>query len=154
MESLYPDIPRFYTAIAQWCMCLLYIGILKRRFSKFKTCILGGIFLMIQIVFLVLTENVPLEYWLVCMIISAAFMCVFIYLSCTSTPLQAVYCCACAFLLSEFLASMEWQVLLFLKNHNLYIHGMEYFIFAFIYVAVFIIGYLIERELLKKDFFY
>ena len=48
---------------------------------------------------------------------------------------------------------MEWQFLLFLKNHNLYIHGMEHFIFAFIYVAVFIIGYLIERELLKKDFF-
>ena len=70
-EILYPDIPRIYTAIAEWSMCLVYILFLSKRYYRRKTTVLCGAFLLVQILLLVLTGNVPLQYWILCMICAA-----------------------------------------------------------------------------------
>lgn len=152
MEMLYPDIPRAYTAVAEWCMCFVYICFLNKRYSKVKTAVLCGVFFTIQIFLLVLTGNVPLQYWILCMICAAGVMFAFIYISCKITAVQASYCCATAFMMAEFLASMEWQTVLCLRKWKFSFPGMEILIFALIYAGVFWIGYYLEATLLKKEF--
>lgn len=77
-EILYPDIPRIYTAIAEWSMCLVYILFLSKRYYRRKTTVLCGAFLLVQILLLVLTGNVPLQYWILCMIWGlSSFLCKF-----------------------------------------------------------------------------
>lgn len=152
MEMLYPDIPRAYTAVAEWCMCFVYICFLNKRYSKVKTAVLCGVFFTIQIFLLVLTGNVPLQYWILCMICAAGVMFLFLYANCKITAVQALYCCATAFMMAEFLASMEWQTVLCLRKWKLSFPGMEILIFALIYVGVFWVSYYLEATLLKKEF--
>ena len=37
MEHIMPDIPRIYTAIAEWMACMLFILPVKKRFRKWQT---------------------------------------------------------------------------------------------------------------------
>lgn len=152
MEMLYPDIPRAYTAVAEWCMCLVYIIILNKRYSKWKTTIICSVFLVLQIVLMVLTEDVPLQYWILCMVCAAGVMFLSLYSTCKITVVQALYCCATAFLMAEFLASIEWQIVLILKKWNVSFPGMKVILFLLIYVGMFGIVYCLEGALLKKEF--
>lgn len=151
-KILYPDIPRMYTAIAEWSMCLIYVLFLNKRYSRRKTTVLCGAFLLAQMLLLVLTGNVPLQYWILCMICAAGAMFLLLYANCKITAVQALYCCATAFMMAEFLASMEWQTVLCLRKWNLSFPGMDRLIFVLIYAGVFGIGYYLEATLLKKEF--
>ncbi len=37
MEHIMPDIPRIYTAVAEWMACMLFILPVKKRFQKWQT---------------------------------------------------------------------------------------------------------------------
>jgi len=37
MDTIMPDIPRFYTALAEWLACMIFILPLKKRMAKKKT---------------------------------------------------------------------------------------------------------------------
>ena len=52
-EYYLPDIPRLYTALAEWMACLIFILPFKKRFSPAVTgCLVAGAF-GIQSVFLI-----------------------------------------------------------------------------------------------------
>ena len=36
MEHIMPDIPRIYTAVAEWMACMLFILPVKKRFQKWN----------------------------------------------------------------------------------------------------------------------
>ena len=77
-----PDIPRIYTAIAEWAACMIFITSLKKRYTGWTT---GGIvigLLIVQCLFLVTTGNVPIFFWIPCMIIAVMLMIGFIYFCC------------------------------------------------------------------------
>ena len=44
MEHIMPDIPRIYTAVAEWMACMLFILPVKKRFSKMadRQCIMAA----------------------------------------------------------------------------------------------------------------
>lgn len=59
-EYYLPDIPRLYTALAEWMACLIFILPFKKRFSPAVTgCLVAGAF-GIQSVFLISTGGVRL----------------------------------------------------------------------------------------------
>ena len=60
--------------------------------------------------FLYLTGDVPLLWWIPCM--AAAIVWIYLYLLATRelNLLEAGYCCARAFIVAEFAASVEWQL--------------------------------------------
>lgn len=105
-----PDIPRQYTALAEWLACLLYILALRRRFGRTATAVSAGLWLAGLSVFLQLTGNVPIAWWIPCMAAAVAAMYAFLYLCCSVNAREAGYCCARAFILAEFAASLEWQI--------------------------------------------
>ena len=114
MNRVVLDIPRIYTALAEWSACLLYISLLRPRFSRGRFSLLAGAFLAIQVVFLLLTDNFPLPLWIPCMIIAIMLMFAFIYSSCSIRATDAAYFCVRAFVLAELAASLQWQVHVFL----------------------------------------
>lgn len=103
---LYQDIPRIYTAIAEWGACLVYLYMLKREKMKSAHFLIGALLMLtVQCVFLTVTGSVSEVLWIPCMAIAVAMMYVFLLLGGTMKPLGAGYCCARAFVLAEFVAS-------------------------------------------------
>lgn len=107
-----PDIPRLYTALAEWLACLLYVATLRRRFGRWITAAVSAGVLIVLGTFLYATsaERIPLAWWLPCMAAAVALMYFYIWICCEITPAAAGYCCAQAFILAEFTASLEWQI--------------------------------------------
>ena len=58
MVTTIPDIPRIYTAIAEWSACLIFISIFKLRYEKGKTTLISIAFLLGMSVFMETTANV------------------------------------------------------------------------------------------------
>lgn len=108
MENVWLDIPRLYTAIAEWAACMVYILNMKKRFEgKILAFIaLGG--LLIQSFFLVATGNVNIILWIPCMAAAVMMMIGFICLCHKGNWKDAVYVGLHAFVLAEFAASFEW----------------------------------------------
>ncbi len=82
----------------------------KRDFQKCRRqCIMAAV-LLIQSVFLVVTDDIKIYFWIPCMIVAVFLMIVFIYSCCEITFTDAVYFGMIAFVVAEFMASFEWQV--------------------------------------------
>ncbi|EFB74450.1 ATP-binding protein [Subdoligranulum variabile] len=105
-----PDIPRLYTALAEWLACLLYVLALRRRWGTAVTAAVSGAVLAALGAFLQLTGSVPLAWWIPCMAAAVAGMYLYLFGCCAITARDAGYCCARAFILAEFAASLEWQL--------------------------------------------
>ena len=82
MEHIMPDIPRIYTAVAEWMACMLFILPVKKRFQKWQTAGIMAAVLLIQSVFLVMTDDIKIYFWIPCMIVAVFLMIVFIYSCC------------------------------------------------------------------------
>ena len=110
MDNLMPDIPRIYTAVAEWMACMLFIVSLKKRFEWWKSGLIMAGMLVLQSVFLVATGNVPIYFWIPCMIAAVSLMVGFIYFCCDVNFQDAGYFGMIAFVVAEFMASLEWQI--------------------------------------------
>lgn len=105
-----PDIPRIYTALAEWLACMVCILELQPRFDKWKICGILGLALPVQAVFFVLTKGGNGFFWFLCMAIAVFFMYLLIYGCADSNIPEAGYHCIRAFVMAEFAASLEWQL--------------------------------------------
>lgn len=152
METMYADIPRIHTAIAEWMSCMVYVFILEKRFSKRQTFLWGIGALLFQIFILVATDNVPLMFWIPCMLLAVGFMCLFLFCGCRITISQAAYCCAAAFVIAEFGASLEWQLFVYLNQAGLKFPGMESLLLILTYSLIFAAAFRLENGLLKKEY--
>ena len=127
MEAVFADIPRSFTALAEWSACMVYLLLLERKMKGKKFWIISGLALVLLVAFLVATDDFPLILWIPCMLTAAALMYGFLLLGGKLTLLEAGYCCAGAFLLGEFTASLEWQLntyLVFLGFDNWWQQGL------------------------------
>ena len=104
MEVFYQDIPRLYTAIAEWLSCIIYCLVLKRKVSSAQFAGVAALSLLVQSVFLVTTRGLPIYFWIPCMLMAVLLMYVFMYLVVDDTRTLIGYFCARAFLLAELQA--------------------------------------------------
>ena len=150
---LYQDIPRIYTAIAEWGSCLVYLYILKKENMKSVHFLAGSLFMLaIQSIFLTLTDNVTEILWISCMMIAAGMMYVFLMIGGKMKPLGAAYCCARAFVLAEFAASLQWQMVSSVQtweNHSIWV---EILITIVIFGGCFTLDIYLEKDLLKQNY--
>ena len=126
MNSVYlSDIPRVITALAEWCACLTTYLLCAhnhtRRISGPRLWATLGVGLAVQCLFMQLTDELRIIFWLPCMMVAVALMFGLIA-ACCNMPLVSVgYCTVRAFLLAEFAASLEWQ----LYSYALYALGWQ-----------------------------
>ena len=119
IDNLMPDIPRIYTAIAEWLACLLFIIPLKKRFDRCRTVGILVASLVLQSVFLVATGDLIIYLWIPCMIVAVMLMILMIYGCCDINLTDAAYFGMIAFVVAEFMASVEWQIVCFFWNGQL-----------------------------------
>lgn len=112
--QILPDIPRIYTALAEWLACILCMREGIRRFSGWKFWGIAAAAFLIQSAFLVCTGGLDGPLWMLCMAVAVFLMYCFLCISCDISSLDAGYICVKAFVLAEFMASLEWQLHCFL----------------------------------------
>jgi hypothetical protein len=151
MENVYQDIPRIFTAVAEWLACITYCMVMKRK-VKSEDFILSSIFaFVIQSMFLVLTKGLPVAFWIPCMLIAVGFMYAFMAFTCDDSINVIGYYCARAFLLAELAASLEWQLACFFMNITDSI-AVQVMIFIGVYTLVFTWAHYMEVSITRGIF--
>ena len=140
-----PDIPRLYTALAEWLACTVILAVLPRRFGRAGTGALAVFWLVWQGVFLQLTGGLPLGWWIPCMVAAVASMYLYLFLCCDISPREAGYGCARAFLLAELAASLEWQLHCMLWPARSSWHPLSLLLLLLVYGCVF--GFVARQQL-------
>ena len=108
--NVIPDIPRLYTALAEWLSCLMLVLLLKPKVEKSKLIAYSAIYLGLIIAFMELTATVVIWLWIPCMLIAFAMMAAFIYFIAKTDYRESVYYAVLAFSAAETVASIEWQI--------------------------------------------
>ena len=110
MGNAVPDIPRLYTAIAEWLSCGMFVLLLGPKQKKIPFAIASVVYLLSLIVFMELTATITLWLWLPCMLVAFSSMVAFIKFVNRISFHEAVYYGVMAFSVAEFMASLEWQI--------------------------------------------
>lgn len=150
-EWIYYDIPRIFTAAAQWGACMVYVLILKKRFGRIKTMLLSLPFLILQCVLLLSTENLSPIWWIPVLAAAAALMWIMLAALCRNGKKELGYAALCAFLSAETAAALEWLI----HYYVVYIGGLDMpavriALPILLYGIFFIIVWMAERKLLDR----
>lgn len=139
------DIPKLYTALAEWLSCLVFILLLNRRRN---VAITSGIMAVSLAVLCVLQHYIgigPIILWIPGMIVACVIMYGTILLCCREPAANVAFYWAIAFMFAEFAASVEWQFYSFyaqyLGDSSL---GRIVFLIVF-YSVTFAVMYRLER---------
>ena len=151
MTNVYQDIPRIFTAIAEWMACITYCVVMKRKVKSEDFILTSILALIVQCMFLVLTKGLPVVFWIPCMLIAVGFMYIFMYFTCDDTKNVIGYYCARAFLLAELAASLEWQLACFFRNITNSIL-VQVVIFIAVYGLVFVWAHYMEVSITRGIF--
>lgn len=108
------DIPKLYTALAEWMSCLVFVLICKRRRPAFQTAAILSVFLLALCVLQHFIGMWPVAFWIPAMAAAMVLMFLCIWSCCELTFEEAVLCFSAAFMTAEFIASFEWQIYAFL----------------------------------------
>lgn len=144
--------PRPYTALAEWCACIIYILMLRRkqRGVRMAASFTGmfGLFLLLHRI----AGTLPLYLWFPGMTAAILLMYFCIYASCRISPYDAGFLCVRAFVLAEFAASFQWQLYVWWAlrsgQENRLLSGA---VMLISYVCLFTVYYFLERVHIPED---
>ncbi len=147
VNATLPDIPRIYTALAEWLACMICIMRVKHRMKKWKFWCVSIFYFIILSLFLVTTNGQEGILWISCMAAAIASMFLFIKISCEISLVDAAYYCVRAFVIAEFAASIEWQTACYI-GVNLGARGAVYQVICLlaVYGAVYFIIWILYRK--------
>ena len=150
-EWIYYDIPRAFTAAAQWGACMVYVLLLKKRFGKIKTMLLSFPFLILQCVLLLSTENLDPIWWVPVLSAAAVSMWIMLAVLCRNGKRELGYAALCAFLSAETAAALEWLI----HYYVVYIGGVDMPVVRaglpiLLYGISFVILWAAEKKLLNR----
>lgn len=110
-QAVLPNIPRIWTAIAEWSACLVMILQLPKNRRKQPFIAIIIIALLGQIFLQSVVEKLPLIFWLFGMIINIGWMFLTIYATEKENISIVIYHTCKAFIYAEFLAALSWQII-------------------------------------------
>lgn len=146
----FPTIPRTFTAIAQWlgCMSFVLLYFRQRRFQGWKMVLGAAAGLAALVLELGLTGGLPVAFWIPSMAGSVGIMFGLLCLLCDIPLVNVGQCCVWAFLLSEFAASLSWQLYYYYATYlnRSSLDWMTVIVVAVIYAGVFLVDWLLERR--------
>lgn len=142
-----PNIPRVYTALAEWGACMLYVLLYRRRIKGVRFWLTTGAIFFVMAAFLILTGQLPLQMWLICMALAVGLMYLMFLVCSELSYIAAGYCTVRAFILAELTASMAWQIYLqlFYCREN-YAKWCEVLCVLVVYAAAYGLMYRLENR--------
>lgn len=152
--DLHENIPRLYTAIAQCMSCFLYGFLLPTKITKGKRIFLSLLFVVVQSTLLILTKDMYIYFWFPVMMSAAGIMFLYLFILNDCGKLEAIYVALKAFLLAEFIASLEWQIDTYITTIlNMKETGNLFLVFV-VYLPVLAMVFLIEKTHMKNGIAY
>lgn len=113
-----PDIPRWYTGLAEWSAIVVYISLVRPRWHGPTRHLITFGSLPILIGVQLLAGALPLMFWTLGMALAVTTIFTVMYTATDSTATTAGYLTARAFVLAELVASLQWQIWVhFLPQH-------------------------------------
>lgn len=140
------DIPKIYTALAEWGSCLVFVLVMKKRWEQWKTAGILAVFLAVLIVLQYYIGVWPVAFWIPAMAAAMGLMCLCIGFCCEVTVSGAVLCFSVAFMAAEFVASLEWQIYSFAASLGHDGLLFEIILFMIFYVGLFAVLYFLVRR--------
>lgn len=139
--------PRPFTALAEWCACIIYILMLRRRLKGLNLAVsfvgMLGLFFLLHMIAGIL----PLYLWFPGMIAAILLMYFSIYASCRISPYDAGFLCVRAFVLAEFTASFQWQLYVWWAlSFGRVSRALSILIMAISYGCIYTVYYFLEKE--------
>ena len=142
------DIPKLYTALAEWLACVIFVLLLKRRRGNLETAAILVGSLALLCVLQAVIGIVPIGLWLPLMAVALAVMYGTLLLCCRLTPTTAAFYWSVAFIMAEFVASLEWQFYSFFRAlDGALLRGAVFLVF---YSASYLLLYRLERRQLSE----
>lgn len=115
--DMLPNIPRFYTALAEWIACVFIILQFDKQSWKNGALFVLPFMGIGQIILQFFVGTWPLLLWIPGMVLNVLWMLLTLYLSIDISRFSYLYNLCKAFIFAEFMASLSWQVycVLFLR---------------------------------------
>lgn len=139
-----PDIPKIYTALAEWFSCCEFVLALEKRYKKCYTiCVL----LPFLPVFCVLQYYIgvwPVVVWIPSMVAAMILIYLCIFSCCKVNWKMAMVCFATAFMIAEFSASFEWQIYSYVMGRGHDERVIELIFLVLFYSILFALAYFLE----------
>lgn len=151
LEAL-QDIPRIYTALAEWGACVAYILPLKKRVRGARLAVMLAAALILQCLTQLAAGRLPIAFWIPGMMAAVGMMYLCIFSCCDISALDAGYCSARAFITAEFAASFGWQLYYFcVLQLGLNAYWLPAAIMLLVYGATFSAIYYLEARRMPKN---
>ena len=148
IPELPADIPRAYTALAEWSACLVYILLMPKRLSRPLLVAALGAGLVALYGVQTFAGTLPIELWTFGMLLAVAVMFALLFACTAPSPRGALYVTARAFVLAELMASLHWQFeSFFITNGTNGSHPVRVaLLLVVLYGLSFALAYLLERR--------
>lgn len=140
------NIPRLFTALAEWLACMVYLCQYPRRLSGPRLYAAAAVGLVIQGVWLEVTGPLPVPFWIPSMMVAVGLMFALVAGMGTMDLVSAGYCTVRAFVLAEFAASLEWQLDYYLQWVLDPPPVFSLLTLGVVYALVFTLAYRVERH--------
>ncbi|MCK9166551.1 MAG: ATP-binding protein [Acholeplasmatales bacterium] len=161
--EMYLNIPRIYTAIAQFLAVSIFVFFNVKKFNKKKTIAIATFYLFLLIAFHYWANSWHLNLWIIGMITSVLIMYSYLLITTKLSYRLTGFYLVIAFVIAELIASIEWQIEYFfitnnnvrfltaslIKNHHLRVS----LIFLLMYFGLFSVIFFIERRYFKEKKF-
>lgn len=147
MTDVLPQIPRLYTALAEWLACMVYVAVLRKELKSWKFIVSSIGALLLQCIIQECAGLLPLVFWIPGMVCAVALMFVTILFCCSLNVRDAGFCCVRAFVGAEFAASFEWQLSCYMTSKNILRVQCEKIPFLLMfYLLIFMLMFLLETR--------
>lgn len=148
-----PDIPRVYTAICEWCACMVYVMVLYRRVPMRRTIAVSAVSLPALIAIQYFDGLMPLWFWIIGMLLAFAGMYAMVYFAVGTGKREGMYITVRAFVLAELVASLHWQIATFvgIRAHHDRPDWTSFIGLVVIYGACFALAWLAESDNFNKN---
>lgn len=146
------EIPRVYTAIAEWSACSIYIWNLKKKLKGPSLAALMSGALLLQCVVQLAAGTFPKALWIFGMLLAIGTMQAYLYVACELTISSAGYYCVRAFILAEFVASLEWQLYYnAVLSTQITKVWLNILVFILVFGVVFGCAYFLEKKHIRRE---
>jgi hypothetical protein len=145
-QEFLPDIPRGFTALAEWSACLVYILLLRKRFQPALLALALGLGLGLLWGVQTFAGELPISLWTAGMVLAATAMYVVVWVCADVSAREVGYFTARAFVLAELVASLHWQLYSYAATHEFMSGTTQVALLVLVYGAAFTTAYLIERK--------
>ena len=148
-----PDIPRLCTGICEWLACVVYLLVIYRRVPLRRTIAVGLIGLPAMIAIQYFDGVMPIWFWIIGMLLAFAGMWAIILFGAGTGKREGMYIAARAFVLAELVASLHWQLVMFLNLGENPERAQLFSLLLLVvtYAACFTVAWLIERGNFAND---